>query len=175
MRKILWIVLLSCILCALVGCNIEQKDIPVYGVYNLKKDILITVGMPKTEVDARLGDYEILYTTEYTYFLKNPKHKIIILYDHYPESTVRCIFIDTNNWRVNDESCYIGAHADELSESFRSVSPSNEIIRAYYDENGQVLDSSNYAQYYVSARAAIEDNCIYRISVVKLQFVNFKN
>ena len=167
MKKVLCIAFLCCLLCAFYGCDRIPKDIPFNGVYNQKKDILITLGMPKSEVDVLLGDYEILYTTEYTYFLKNPNHKIIILYDHYPESTVRCIFVDSNNWRVFDESCYIGANADELSESFRSVSPSNEIIRAYYDENGQVLDSSNYAQYYVSARATKEDNCIYRISVVK--------
>ena len=165
MKKIFYVVFLSCILCFCIGCTEKTKDIPFNGVYNKEKDILITIGMPKTEVDALLGEYELLHRTEYTYFLNEPEHKIIVLYD-YEDGTVRCVWIDTNNWRVHDKSCYVGANISDLSEDFMDTGVTSfggQIYESYCDENGQVLDTSNLAQYYISTRT--ENNRVYRILV----------
>jgi len=168
MKKIFFTIILSCLLCSFVGCSTEQKDIPFNGAYNEKKDILITLGMHKDEVNALLGEYELLYKTEYTYFLDDPEHKLIILYDEYvpgADNTVRCIFIDNTNWSVHDKSCYVGAPVSGLSESFKDVTINGSIVATYYDENGNVLYANIYDYMKASIKARQENDCIYRVSV----------
>ena len=166
MKKIICVFFLSCFLCSFLGCNMKQvnipnkeQDIPFNGVYNEKKNILITAGMSKSEIDSILGDYEILYDRNFTYFADDEENKIVILYD-ITQTTSWCIGIESNNWRVHDESCDIGVAVSDLSANFvhtSGIKEGSKRYSIYYDESGNILED-------LSSKTI--DNKIYTINVV---------
>ena len=161
MKKVVCFLIFCGLLFGFLQVSIDRTIIPLEGSYNPALNVMITLGMPKHEVDALLGESEFLDGRTDFYFNDDPKNRIAIQYD-YASVKVLSIRVYSSGWRVYEPSCYVGADVLQLPEHFEG-SYTNKWYRCMFDKDGQPVSLSEWWDAICSIDARFEDG---RIAVV---------